>query len=122
MQPLGLLPFATYPDAISEKALANAVALATLLGVRLHALAISVDIPDVSNRLSELLLDLPTMIRQAEQNSRARGLELLDRVGASAERAGQPLTNGPMHLCAGDVRRYRGRQRFPLFRSVAGRL
>ena len=68
MQPLALLPLATYPDAISEKAVTKAVALATLLGVRLHALAITVDIPDVSNRLSGLLLDLPTMIREAEQN------------------------------------------------------
>ena len=121
MQPLGLLPFATYPDAISEKALANAVALATLLGVRLHALAISVDIPDVSNRLSELLLDLPTMIRQAEQNSRARGLELLDRVGASAERAGQPLTTAQCTSAPamfGDT----AADNASLFRSVAGRL
>ena len=121
MQPLGLLPFATYPDAISEKALANAVALATLLGVRLHALAISVDIPDVSNRLSELLLDLPTMIRQAEQNSRARGLALLDRVGASAERAGMPLTKAQCTSAPamfGDI----AAATLPLFRSVAGRL
>ena len=92
MQPLALLPLATYPDAISEQAATNAVAMAYQLGAGIHALAISVDIPEISNSLSRLLLNLPDMIQQAERDSRARGQALLGRVRASAERVGVPLT------------------------------
>jgi nucleotide-binding universal stress UspA family protein len=92
MQPLALLPLATYPDAISEKAATNAVAMAHQLGAGIHALAIGVDIPEISNSLSRLLLNLPDMIHQAERDSRARGQALLGQVRAFAERAGVPLT------------------------------
>lgn len=71
------LPLATYPEALSDAAVANAVAIAARCGAELHALAVNPSIPPVSNALSKLLLDTPQMIRDAEASSRRRGQELL---------------------------------------------
>ena len=49
-----ILPFVTYPDANTDAAAANAVAVAAYLGADLYAVAIEANIPDVSNALSKL--------------------------------------------------------------------
>ena len=87
-----LVPLVTYPEASSEKVASNAVNIARHLGADLHALALNVNIPDVSNALSGLLLNLPEMIRAAEANSRVRGLALLAAVKAKAAEAGIAVT------------------------------
>jgi hypothetical protein len=61
MKPLALVPLVTYPDANSDSVAANAVAVAAQLGAELHALAVNVDIPDVSSALSKFLLNLPPL-------------------------------------------------------------
>jgi nucleotide-binding universal stress UspA family protein len=71
------LPLVTYPDASSDAAIANAVAVSVLLGAELNALALEVDVPEVSNALSRMLLDLPAMIRDAEKLSAQKGSKLL---------------------------------------------
>ncbi len=83
-----LLPLITHPDPNSDAVAAHAVAVARKLGAELHALAVNVDIPPVSNALSNLLLDLPNKIREAEELSRQRGAHLLDLVGKEATTAG----------------------------------
>lgn len=83
-----LLPLITHPDPNSDAVAAHAVAVAKQLGADLHALAVNVDIPPVSNALSNLLLDLPNKIREAEELSRQRGTHLLDRVGKAAAASG----------------------------------
>lgn len=70
----------------------HAVTLARQLGADLHALVVNVDIPPVSNALSNLLLDLPAKIREAEEQSRAKGRHLLDCVDRQASAAGVPLS------------------------------
>jgi len=72
-----LLPLVTYPDANSDAVVANAIAVADQINASLHALAVNVDIPPVSNSLSSFLLDLPQKIREAETLSRDRGKHLL---------------------------------------------
>ncbi|TIX88324.1 MAG: universal stress protein, partial [Mesorhizobium sp.] len=66
MKPMVSLSLATYPEANTPKTASNAVAVARRIGATLHAVAINVDIPDVSNALSSFLLDLPNKIREAE--------------------------------------------------------
>ncbi len=87
-----LVPLVTYPDANSEALIGQAVTAATHLGRDLHAIALDVSIPDVSNLVSRLLIGLPDMIRRTEADSRAKGAALLDAIEAAAGTAGVRLT------------------------------
>lgn len=89
-----LLPLVTYPDPNSPEVAENVVAMAALLGVDLHALALNVDIPPVSNALSRILLDTPELIRQAMALSHKRGEELLAAVRGQASTLGVAVTTG----------------------------
>ena len=85
MKLMASLSMATYPDANSAKIAANAVALVAQVDAVLHAVAINVDIPDVSNALSTYLLDLP-------YKSRKRGKDLLEAVIQEAAHAGVTIS------------------------------
>lgn len=85
MKPQLFVPLVTYPDANSEAVAASTVALAQQLGGDLNAVVFNVDIPDVTNVLSRLLMDLPEMIRLAETRSRERGEGLLKAFVKAAE-------------------------------------
>ncbi|QPC92902.1 universal stress protein [Mesorhizobium sp. INR15] len=87
MKLMASLSLATYPDASSSKIAANAVALVKQIDAALHAVAINVDIPDVSNALSNYLLDLPYKIQEVEATSRKRGKDLLEAVIQEAAHA-----------------------------------
>lgn len=87
MQLLASVFLPTYPDAPGPKIAANAVAVALHLGATLDSAVINVDIPDVSNALSGILLDLPAKIREANAASRKRGKALLEKVAAEAARS-----------------------------------
>lgn len=86
------VPIVTYPDANDEAIVGHALAVATHLARDIHATVLNVDIPDVSNLISRLLIGLPDMIRQAEADSRARGAALLAALGAAAATAGIRFT------------------------------
>ncbi|KQZ96302.1 hypothetical protein ASD64_17610 [Mesorhizobium sp. Root157] len=86
------LPLVTYADPNTDAVAANAAAVAASIGADLHALAISADIPDVSNALSKLLLNVPEMIREAEALSRKRGAHLLQVVKEQASTIGVNVT------------------------------
>ncbi len=92
MKLMASLSLATYPDGNSAKIAANAVTVVKKIDAALHAVAIDVDIPDVSNALSNYLLDLPYKIQEAEATSRKRGQALLDAINQEAARAGVTLT------------------------------
>ncbi|RVC58148.1 MAG: universal stress protein [Mesorhizobium sp.] len=92
MKPMVSLSLATYPEANTPKTASNAVAVARRIGATLHAVAINVDIPDVSNALSSFLLDLPNKIREAEATSRSFGKYLLETVAKEALQGGVRLT------------------------------
>jgi len=94
MHRLNILPLVTYPDANTERTAQNAVAFVHKIGGALHALAINVDIPDVSNALSKYLMNLPQMIREAEATSRQNGLDLFTALTKEASAVGLPLTTG----------------------------
>jgi nucleotide-binding universal stress UspA family protein len=86
------VPLVTYPEANSEAIAVHAVAVAAGIGADIHALAVNVDIPDISNALSKLLLDTPRMIREAEASSRRRGERLLAAIREKASAAGIATT------------------------------
>lgn len=82
----------TYPETTAPTIAPNAIAVVRQLEATLHAVAINVDIPDVSNALSTYLLDLPNMIREAEGASRRYGEMLLEAVRKAASQGGVSLT------------------------------
>lgn len=92
MKLMASLCMATYPDANTPKIASNAVALARNIDATLHAVAINVDIPDVSNALSNYLLDLPYKIQEVEATSRKHGKELLGTITQEAAHAGVTIT------------------------------
>lgn len=93
MQLLTSLLLPTYPDPPGPKVAANAVAVANQLGATLDAAVINVDIPDVSNAFSSLLLDLPAKIREVNAASRNCGKALLDAIAVEAGRRKVTLTS-----------------------------
>lgn len=86
------LPLVTYPEANSASIAPSAVALARHLDADLHALALEADIPAVSNALSNVLMNLPEMILDAEKLSARRGAELLAAVKTASSAAHVALT------------------------------
>ena len=81
------LPLVTYPDPVSAHVGSNAAIVAAQLDAELHALAVNVDIPPVSNALSKLLLNTPELIRQANAKSRKHGDDILRVVADQARQA-----------------------------------
>ncbi|TRD05924.1 universal stress protein [Mesorhizobium sp. WSM4303] len=92
MKFMASLYLATYPDANTSKIAANAVALVKQIDAALHAIAINVDIPDVSNALSNYLLDLPYKIQEVDATSRKCGKDLLEAIAQKAVQGGVDLT------------------------------
>lgn len=89
-----LVPLVTYPDANSDKVTSNAIAIAKHLDANVHALALNVDIPNVSSVLSGVLLDVPGMIRKAEADSQNCGRALLAGMTTRAAEAGVAVRTG----------------------------
>ncbi|CAN7706508.1 universal stress protein [Phyllobacterium sp. LjRoot231] len=92
MRTLGFVPLLTHPDASSEKFVMNAMAVAKHLDADVYAQCIYVDIPDVSNAFSGVLLNVPEMIREAENKSRKAGEKLLEAVAKAATEADVSVT------------------------------
>ncbi len=92
MRRQALVPFVTYPEAVTDAVTTNAVAMAAKLDAGLHALAVNVDIPPVSNALSRFLLNTPELIRQAEIKSGKRGMEMLSAVAKRAKQFDMDVT------------------------------
>lgn len=101
MHVLSCLLLPTFPDSPGRKVAVNAVAISAQLDAALDAAVIDVDIPDVSNALSSLLLDLPVKIREAEAASRSRGKHLLAAVATEAEQRKVTLTTQELKAAPG---------------------
>jgi nucleotide-binding universal stress UspA family protein len=82
------VPLVTYPDPTSEPATSNVLAVAKHLEADLYAMALTVDVPDVSSALGRILLNVPEMIREAEANSRTNAGKLLGLVKQLASQEG----------------------------------
>lgn len=91
MKPQFLLPLLTYPDAASEFAIGNAVALARHQQASLTVAPVHVAIPAISNALSSIIIDAAKMAQDAEALSRKRGAALVQKAVHEAEAASVEL-------------------------------
>jgi nucleotide-binding universal stress UspA family protein len=85
------LPLVPYPDPLLPRAGSNAATVAALLDMEVHALAVNVQIPSVSDAFSKFLLTTPELIRQANSRSREHGEDILRIVTDQAKLAGVKL-------------------------------
>lgn len=86
------LPLVTYTDPNTDAVAENAASVAVAIGADLHAIAINADIPSVSSVLSNVLLNVPELIREAEALSRNRGAHLLQEIRTHAATSGIKVT------------------------------
>lgn len=98
---LAYLPLPTYPEPVEDAAVTAAVALAASLGFALHATAFSVDIPSLSSGLGDLLIDVPALVRAAEDKSKAECQRLQGVVQQAAMAAGLDLLWTTQHVALG---------------------
>lgn len=94
------LPLATYPEANSDAVAANAIRMARHIGCGIHAMALDPDIPDISNAVARLMINLPEMIRQVEGASKAREEQLLAKVEEEARNAGVQVSTETVRYLA----------------------
>ncbi|WP_181704086.1 universal stress protein [Chthonobacter albigriseus] len=83
---IAYLPLNSYPEAVAEDALRATVGFAVPLGVALHVTTFAVDIPKITSPLAGLMLDVPGMVRAAEEHSR----DDCRRLGDIARAVGAP--------------------------------
>lgn len=74
------MPLATFPEAIADEAVRAATAFAESLECTLHVTTFAVDIPQVYSPLGSLFLDVPGLVRSAEEESKAECHRLEDLV------------------------------------------
>lgn len=86
------VPVVPQPQAGGYDFAANAVSVAARLEARLHAAAFNAEIPDVPEMLSRLLLEIPQLVRQAEEARRERGARWLDYLKEKADAAGVAIS------------------------------
>lgn len=81
------MPLNTYPEAIPEQSILAAIGTAAALGCGMHVSTFSIDIPQLYSPMGGMLLDVPGMVKGAEERSKAecRRLEGLVR-GAAGSR------------------------------------
>jgi len=79
------MPLSTYPESAADRAILAAAGFAVALGFELHVRAFSVDIPQVHSPLGGLLLDVPGLVRAAEEKSKAECQRLKGLVEGSTE-------------------------------------
>lgn len=93
MKPQAFLPLVTHPDPNSDAIAQNAVAAASWLGATLHACVLYADIPVPSSALSNLLLDLPDLVRTARAISEQHSERLLGKLTAAASEKAVALSS-----------------------------
>lgn len=78
------LPVSTYPEAAPDDSILAAVSFAASLECVLHVTTFAVSIPQMRSPLGGLLLDVPGLVRAAEEKSRADCLRLKGLVQKAA--------------------------------------
>lgn len=104
-------PLKTYPDAVSDDAVQAAVGFAASLGATLHVTMFAVNIPQMRSPHGGLVLDVPGMVRVAEERSLAecRRLEGVVQEAASAtvlDLVQREVVLGAALVAAADEARY----------------
>jgi len=115
----------SYPDPTPTAGVDQAIAFAKLMDGRLTALALAIDIPNVSNRLADYLIGLSELEREAEDASLAACRATVEHFRAEAQAAGlaadAEIAKTPLHAVADTVAR-RARTRDLCLVPLANRL
>lgn len=85
MNRIAYMPLNTYPEAVTDDAVRAAAGYAAPLGVALRVTTFAVNIPQPASALGGLVLDIPGMVRVAEERSQAD----CRRLGDLAREAGK---------------------------------
>lgn len=78
------LPLATHPEVAPDEAIRTVIDYAAGLGLALQVTTFTIDIPQVSSPLGNLLIDVQGLVRTAEEKSRAEGHRLQELVRTAA--------------------------------------
>ncbi len=78
------MPLASYPEAVADASIQAAVAFVPTLESTLDVTTFSVDIPHVPSALGNLVIDVPGLVRAAEDKSKAECDRLRSLVRAAA--------------------------------------
>jgi nucleotide-binding universal stress UspA family protein len=73
---MAYFPLTTYPETAPDDAILAAVGFAAAIGCALHVTTFSVSIPQMASPLGGFFLDVPGLVRAAEEKSRADCLRL----------------------------------------------
>ncbi len=84
------LPLATYPDALPDGPVGHAVRYAAAFGNRLAVTAFSVDLPPVYSPMGGVVMDLSSLVREAEARSAAE-CKRLEAIVQGAASKGQTI-------------------------------
>ncbi len=68
---IAYMPLATYPEAVPDAAILSGAAFGVTLGCALHVTTFAVEIPRPASPMTNLLIDVPSLIRATEDRSRA---------------------------------------------------
>jgi nucleotide-binding universal stress UspA family protein len=109
------MPLSTYPEAMPDAAILAAVALAQAMGLELVVEVLEVDIPHPVTPFGSVALDIPDLVRRAEDKSRAEAARLATVVagagvssagasGAGANGAGAGVMRTQVHFGTGEDR------------------
>lgn len=66
---IAYMPLASYPEAVGDEAIQAAIAFAAALNCSLEVTTFAVNLPRVSSGLGDLILDIPGIVRAAEERS-----------------------------------------------------
>ena len=98
---IAYMPLATYPEAVADGSILAAAGFAASLDCTLHITTFAVDIPQVSSSLGNLLVDVPGLVRAAEEKSKAECHRLQALVqGAASSHLNVHCTNRKVALGA----------------------
>ena len=86
------LPLMTYPDQTSDSMIGNALDLARNCVASLHAAAVEIIIPPITDPWASLLIDTGRMVRDAEQASAERAGRLRNIVATRAAASAEVMT------------------------------
>ncbi|MGQ0611113.1 MAG: universal stress protein [Paracoccaceae bacterium] len=100
--PVAYMPLGTYPDVLPDAAILAAAGFARVLGHALHVSTFSVDIPQVAPTLGVMLIDVPELVRAAEERSRAAAAHL-GKLVLGAQTGAEPVQLTAHRLVLGGV-------------------
>lgn len=97
---MAYMPLSTYPEAMPDAAILAAVEQAQAMGLEVAAEVLEVDIPHPVTPFGSVALDIPDLVRRAEDRSRAEAARLATVVAG----AGAGVTRTQVHYGTGEDR------------------